>query len=291
LDNGQHMTMNRLFVDHLTVLDFSYLHPVRGIVGESWILDIELSGDLNEQGMVFDFAEVKNSLRYAAEALIDHKLVLPTSLPGLSLEANEQRMVMEYTAADGSKIAANTPENAMAILPLDHISSEAVENLLNTHLQAVVPDNVNEIKVNLRTETIKGAYYHYTHGLKKHTGDCQRIAHGHRSKLEIFTDGQRSQLTEYQWAKKWKDIYIGNRADVKTIEKYEGIDHTRFFYVAADGEFELLLPTQSVYLIDTDSTVEWIAEHIASSLKQQRPQNHFKVRCFEGVNKGAIAER
>ena len=285
------MTMNRLFVDHLTVLDFSYLHPGRGIVGESWILDIELCGDLNDQGMVFDFGEVKHALRYAAEALIDHKLVLPESLPGLALESDEKRMLMQYIAADGSKTEANTPDSAMAILPLDSITQEAVENLLNTHLRAVVPGNVSRIKVKLRTEAIKGAYYHYTHGLKKHLGDCQRIAHGHRSKLEIFTDGQRSQLTEYQWAKKWKDIYIGNRADVKAHEIHNGIDHIRFYYVAADGAFELLLPSHSVYLIDTDSTVEWIAEHIASSLKQQRPQNHFIVRCFEGVNKGAIAER
>lgn len=283
--------MNRLFVDHLTVLDFTYLHPARGLVGESWILDIDLSGDLNEQGMVFDFGEVKNTLRNAAEDFIDHKLVIPDDLPGLDVEKTDNRVFVSYETAAGQKIEASTPREAVAILPMRATSTEVMEALLSNHLQSVVPENVKSINVALQEEVIKGAYYHYSHGLKKHAGNCQRIAHGHRSKLEIYTDGQRSQLTEYQWAKKWKDIYIGSRADVKANEYHNGLLHTRFHYTAAQGEFELLLPTSSVYLIDTDSTVEWIAEHVASILKQQRPQNTFKVRCYEGVNKGAIAER
>ena len=55
--------MSRLFVDNLTVLDFSYFHPTRGVVGESWIVDVELVGDLNDEGMVFDFGHVKNCSR------------------------------------------------------------------------------------------------------------------------------------------------------------------------------------------------------------------------------------
>ena len=282
--------MNRLFVNQLTVLDFSYLHPIRGIVGESWIMNIELHGDLNEHGMLFDFGDVKNILRNAAEDFIDHKLVVPASLPGLIVDPTDNRIHMSFESSSGQKIEAKAPAEAIAIVPLADISTFAMEELLCEHLLSVVPGNVKSVKVALEEESVKGAYYHYTHGLKKHQGNCQRIAHGHRSKLEIYTDGQRSQLTEYQWAKKWKDIYIGSRDDLCGSEHHNNIMHTRFRYTAVQGEFELLLPSASVYLIETESTVEWIAEHIATTLKQQRPQNTFKVRCYEGVKKGAVAE-
>ncbi|WP_020408440.1 6-pyruvoyl trahydropterin synthase family protein [Hahella ganghwensis] len=283
--------MNRLFVDHLTVLDFSYLHPTRGIVGESWILDIELAGKLDEQGMVFDFGDVKKVLRDAAEDLIDHKLVIPQEIDGLEVDRDGNRINVAYNLLSGGRIESKTPESAIALLPCSDITIDEIQPILNEHLQSVVPDNVKSVKVTLREELIQGAYYHYTHGLKKHKGNCQRIAHGHRSKLEIFTDGQRSQLTEYQWAKKWKDIYLGSKTDVIGEESHQGTPHIRFGYEAEQGQFELLVPSPSTYLIDTDTTVEWIAEHIAQTLKQQRPQNIFLVRCYEGVKKGAIAER
>ncbi|MDG9667483.1 6-carboxytetrahydropterin synthase [Hahella sp. CR1] len=283
--------MNRLFVDHLTVLDFSYLHPLRGIVGESWIMDIELSGDLDEQGMVFDFGDVKKILRQAAEDMIDHKLVVPQDLLDMNVEQKGERIEVSCGFPGDAQFHISCPTDAIAALPLTEIDIESVEPLLTKHLQSVVPDNVKKVKIRLREENIQGAYYHYTHGLKKHAGNCQRIAHGHRSKLEIFADGQRSQLTEYQWAKKWKDIYIGSWEDVAQEETINGVEHIRFKYVASQGDFELLIPKKRVYMIDTDSTVEWIAEHIAQTLKKQRPQNWFTVRAYEGVKKGAIAER
>ena len=51
----------RLFVDQLTNVDFSYLCPARGLLGETWLASIQLVGSLDEQGMVCDFGTVKNT--------------------------------------------------------------------------------------------------------------------------------------------------------------------------------------------------------------------------------------
>ena len=45
-----------LFVNSLTVIDFSYLCNKRGAVGESWIVDLTLHGKLNEESMVLDLS-------------------------------------------------------------------------------------------------------------------------------------------------------------------------------------------------------------------------------------------
>ena len=66
--------------------------------------------------------------------------------------------------------------------------------------------------------------------------------------------------------------------------------HHRFRYEAAQGLFELLIPEDECYLIDSDSTVENLAAHIAAQLASEAPGKHFSVRAFEGIQKGALAE-
>jgi 6-pyruvoyl-tetrahydropterin synthase len=67
----------KLFVNDLTVMDFSYLCPVRGMVGESWIVDVVLDGGLNDESMVQDFGIVKKQLKKVIDDYVDHKLVVP----------------------------------------------------------------------------------------------------------------------------------------------------------------------------------------------------------------------
>src|SRR6185503_3971422 len=112
-------------------------------------------------------------------------------------------------------------------------------------LKKTVPPSVTAAHVKLRHETIAGSYYHYTHGLKKHAGHCQRIAHGHRSKLNLVVNGKRDERLERQWADRWRDIYLGTSADIAA----HGKGRIRFEYRSGEGEFELELPVDRCDLL------------------------------------------
>ena len=283
--------MNQLFVDNLTVIDFSYLHVERGILGESWIVDVELQGELDDQGMLFDFGDVKKKIKSIIDSEVDHKLVVPSAHPSVTITKQDSFIDLVFCSETGESIIHHSPVEALTEIEDNAISKENVSAYLCDKILEQLPANVTGITINLREEVIQNDFYHYSHGLKKHKGNCQRIAHGHRSKIEIFKDGQRDTNLEHQWANTFKDSYIGTEEDRIDQADINDIPHTQFSYIADQGPFKITLPTRQVYLMNTDTTVEWIATHIAEELKKQTPSSHFKVKAFEGVGKGAITER
>lgn len=283
--------MNHLFVDNLTVIDFAYLDPARGLVGESWIADVVLGGELDEQGMVFDFSNVKRTIKRIIDERVDHRLVIPRGYEGLSWNQDTPD-TFTWALTDGSHIIHRSPDEAVVWLSADRVIPSAVAALLERELLAVLPSNVTSVQINLREEVLEGAYYHYVHGLKKHLGNCQRIAHGHRSPIRIDRNGKRDEELERSWAKLWQDIYVGSEEDVvrRHVED-DDVAYITFEYESNQGEFALTLPEARVYMMNTDTTVEFIAAHIADELKAKLPSDSILVKAYEGVGKGAIASR
>jgi 6-pyruvoyl-tetrahydropterin synthase len=276
-----------LFVDNLTVIDFSFFHPNRGVVGESWIVDVELVGELNDEGMVFDFGHVKKLLKKAIDKGMDHTLVVPEQLEGLSIieQASNETIRLEYRVPLGEKqgqlsFAYESPREAVFIVDSDKVNITAARPLLEKHLNSLVPSNVRQVILNLRTEDIRNDFYHYSHGLKKHQGDCQRICHGHRSTIEIYKNGKRDVEAEHEWAERFADIYLITEADQLESE-YDGLLHVG--YDAEQGRFDVWLKPEQCYFMPGDSTVELIATHIADKLKAEQPNDSWKVKAFEGV--------
>lgn len=279
-----------LFVDQLTNVDFSYLDPVRGLLGETYLANIRLKGALDEQGMVCDFGKVKKQCRAWLDDELDHRLAVPAKSPHLSLEDLETEYRLEWRFGNGEVLKTRCPKYAIALVDTDLLTPESIASWCIGQLKALFPTSVDQLDLDFSIEIIDGASYHYSHGLKKHLGNCQRIAHGHRSRLDIWIDNEKAPEVEQDWAKKWSDIYIGTREDIRAEYSENGIDYLHFTYRSQQGEFELSLPKQRCYLIDTDSTVELIATHFAKETAKQFPKKQIKVKAFEGINKGAIAE-
>jgi len=283
--------MDQLFIENLTVIDFAYLDGDRGLVGESWIVDLLLGGELDDQGMVFDFGNVKRTIKRLIDEEVDHRLLVPADYSGLSWPEDEPETLI-WTLRNGQTIRHQGPAQSYLKLSGERLTSSTVARTLEQALKAVLPANVQTVELTLREEAINGPFYHYVHGLKKHRGNCQRIAHGHRSPIRIERNGRRDAELESWWARRWHDIYIGTEEDIAHEEiASSGEASVTFVYEADQGEFSLTLPKDRVYLLATDTTVEFIAAHLADECKRMHPTDLIRVKAYEGVGKGAIASR
>ena len=276
----------KLFVDNLTHVDFSYLHPERGLLGESWAVQLVLDGSLDQQGMICDFGVVKRRVKQWLDTHVDHQLVVPTGMQRLQLNTIDGVTEVNWQYPDGGRFICHAPEQAIAAVPVEAIDERGLAAWCRDQLLALFPDQVQGVELAFVPEPMDGYFYHYSHGLQQHDGNCQRIAHGHRSKIEIYRNDQRDEALEGEWAERFRDIYIGTRAHLRSDAKGEH----HYAYTAPQGAFELILPAKACYLIDTETTVEQIAMHLAAEIKHAHPSDQIIVRAFEGIGKGAIAK-
>lgn len=281
-----------LFVRDLTVIDFSYLCEKRGMLGESYIVDVELHGGLDDVSMVLDFSNVKKVIKKAIDELVDHKLAVPAQSAALISKISASTHVLRFNSQRGV-IQMAAPEQAVVAIPAVRIDEQSVSAYLQQCIKPLLPANVEKLVLTLRAEQSSGFYYHYSHGLKKHDGNCQRIAHGHRSTIQIYSDNMLSPRLNKYWCERWQDIYLGTEEDLCQPAALQYLtadkDGYSFRYQAAQGWFELTMPKQHCEIVTCDTTVECLAEYIAAQLKQLDNTKHYKVVAYEGVGKGAIA--
>ena len=280
-----------LFVDNLTNVDFSFLDPQRGLLGETWLANVRLLGDLDEQGMVCDFGQVKKVIRHWLDTELDHRLAVPVRSPDIRIEDQGETLRIHWKFGPaGEFIETSSPRDAIALVDAEVLTRESIATWCIAQLKQQFPMNIDQLELDFTLEAIDGAYYHYSHGLKKHRGNCQRIAHGHRSRIDIWANGIKAPALEQHWAELWRDIYIGTREDLIGQPIQAGIAYYQFAYTAEQGPFTITLPQRCCYLLDTDSTVELIAHHIAHTTRQHNPGSSIRVKAYEGIHKGAIAE-
>tara|TARA_R100001039_G_scaffold25269_1_gene16616 strand:+ start:1179 stop:2012 length:834 start_codon:yes stop_codon:yes gene_type:complete len=272
-----------LFVNHLTHIDVSLWCPTKGLVGCSWQVDAQLEGELGEDGMLFDFGEVKPWIKRTLDSGLDHTLLVPTQAPGVEVSECDEGLCIRTTTPYVMEVRG--PTEAFTLLPWALITLERVTQHLSAQLTEQRPANVERVTLTLSDELINGAAYGYSHGLKRHSGNCQRIAHGHRSRLHIFQEQQRQPQLEQQWGAWLDNRYLLEEADI--AEHSESQLTCR--YEAAQGSFSITLPSERCSVLPKPTTVEnialWLADQIA---KQTGTATH--VYAFEGIDKGATAQ-
>ena len=293
-----------LFYEHVTVLDYAYVDSLKGAIGNSLIVDVEFLGATDEDGVVYDFSYAKKKVKEIIDRDCDHRLIVPRNI--LKEQAGLTQLKYEF-GAHKELLFYEAPAQAFCQLSSDEISYESIANFLETQIMLEMPSTIASVKIHLREELLspQSAVFHYTHGLKNHYGNCQRLFHGHRNTLEIWINGQRSAKAEKEMADElfsanihfcsWENVV--NRGEIVKATSQELPEgrilapnlKVHIMYQSSQGKFYGEVPAHMVYLMHTETTVENLASHFAKVVKTRlKSSDLIRVRAFEGIGKGAF---
>ncbi len=275
----------RLFYDNVTVIDYAYLDQQQGVVGGSLIVDIELEGEVNTEGVIFDFSQAKKRIKQIIDLNIDHRLLVPQREKNLTLQQTKNNIELSFRSEQG-EIVYSAPLEGVVILEVEKLSLDVLARFIEKLLLGEMPVEVKQVQVGLRVESGEVQnFLYYSHGLKQHDGNCQRLLHGHRSKLEVLKEGTRCVKLE-RWLR--DDLFkrIVHFAFKKNI-LVESTKKIEIGYTAGQGEFFCALPSKLVHILPMETTVENLSHYFYQCLQEEYGEQKIEVIAFEGIGKGA----
>jgi 6-pyruvoyl-tetrahydropterin synthase len=287
----------KLFIKELDILDCAIFCDSHGIIGSSWHVNIEIEGQLDENGFVYDFSHTKKLVKETLKKTLDHALILPESHPSIKMNTQNDVTHLEINQ-HGEKWTYTCPEAAIYTVSNKEVNAESVARAAEKAVISNLPATVKAVRIDLCEESISdgSSIFRYTHGLPNHQGLCQRLFHGHRSKIVVLENGKKSPEKEMLIAEQWFSgrIHIAEPGQLKsqpwdlysTGPKGEQV---HLLYEAQEGEFEGTIPAEKVFLVEQATSIESIARGLCKALKGQFPKSNFTVIPHEGINKGGIA--
>jgi|SaaInlStandDraft_1057018.scaffolds.fasta_scaffold11318_5 6-pyruvoyl-tetrahydropterin synthase len=288
---GDRNEVVKLFVRELTVLDYAYFDSERGVLGGSLDVDVTFVGLLDHEGVVFDFSLAKKAVKRVIDDLCDHRLVLPKKYVR-SIEAG--RVEVDAIYGKGNQLLYQCPEEGLCLLEAEDYSLAAMRSYLMTEVMKAMPENVDRVELDFRDEDLGEApHYRYTHGLKQHYGNCQRLLHGHRNRVDVFIDGQRETSLESRVCDFWKDVHLGFPENIieshhKVGSRQDDLESITLDYTSTQGKFTLTLPGKAVYVMPYETTVENISRHLRDMVQEWvGSERHVEVFAYEGIRKGS----
>lgn len=291
-----------LFYKHVTVLDYAYLDHHKGLIGDALIVDMELVGDLDKEGVVFDFSYAKKKVKEIIDRDCDHRLCVPRNL----IKKNDKGDVsfsFKYGQVEES-LVYTCPEEGVCVIPSDHLSKATIKSHLENIIIEELPDNVVSVNLTLREEELPEGkpIFHYTHGLKEHYGNCQRLFHGHRNTVDVFVNGEQRHDLELYLTRdlfknnvhfcKWENVV--NKEEIEKVVgkdpvgRFDKLPRIEIEYTSKQGTFNGKLPGRSVYFLESETTVELLSIHFAKVIKEKVGETDIvTVNAYEGIAKGS----
>jgi len=293
-----------LFVKDVAKIDCAVFDPSQGIIGQSWYVDISLSGHLDANGFVYDFSPLKQLLRQVLATSFDHTMIIPIGSQAVQFEefdGNEQWKLRSRSRAGKETCWTYLcPKGAVFPIRCVALKTGIIEQEFSRLMRHRLPASVQSLSIRLREESIAPteAAYRYTHGIKGHAGLCQRLFHGHRSRIEIFIGEERRPDLEHFIAREvlGTNIHIASPDQIKDADMEIGKRGTSdelvtLSFTGSLGNYEGKLPANRIFVVEQETSVECIARELARIIKrEEKPSDRVRVVCYEGIDKGSVAE-
>lgn len=290
-----------LFCDKITVLDIAYYDKALGLVGDSYHVNVEFLGNTDEEGILIDFSHAKKKVKSLIDEICDHRFVLPKGMARVI----DNTFKLEYSfGSDNKSLYYEGPKEALCEIPFQYVSKEHIASYLEQELNNFFGSKFDQIKIALESESLdQKPILSYTHGLKQHYGNCQRLFHGHKNSVDIWVNNeQRKDLESYLVRDCFKaNIHFCLKENIHNLEEVETYlqdsygtpDNCPFVeirYTSSQGDFRALLPSEMVYVLEDESTVENLSAHFAKLIRNKiGGTDKIKIKAYEGIAKGAIS--
>ncbi len=300
-----------IFLKEVSTLDCAVFDGKQAVKGMTWLADVFISGALDKNHFVWDFGKAKKNIKNIIDKYFDHVLILPADSPHCTqktgINGTNIKVILDIEPevtdhGDQKNIAMeyDAPAASYAFIPGALFSVANLEEAIALKIKESLPPGVQSLKVKLNEEIgdAHALFFHYTHGLAGHDGACQRLFHGHRSKVEVRIDGQRDFAIE-----KWlvgevlkESIHIAVTSQIPSFRGGEDIlpvdesHKIQMSYDGSQGSYKAQIPSSKVLMIEEETSVECLADFLFNKVKERVPGKLVSLMVFEGVNKGAIRE-
>lgn len=293
-----------IFIKNLTILDAAVLDSTEGPLGQSWYVDVVLSGPKNDEGVVIDFAKGKRRVKEIIDTHFDHRLFVGEN----HFRSDGGRGLVSLTfrdkknAAEQLFFALDSYENGLVVFAsgseATHPNLKEIETAIETRVLKDMQPLVSAVNITLRPHEQRNEknFFSYTHSLRQHDGNCQRF-HGHSNIVEVLKNGIFDADLSAEVAAKLDGCYlVANEYLVQTSDtafsKLKALGGNEknvvgIRYQGSQGEVLALVPKQKVMVLPAESTIENISDFIKQSILKN--DSNLQVIAYEGIQKGALS--
>lgn len=302
--------LGSIFLNDVTKVDCAIFDPTKGVFGQSWQVDVTLTGPLGDTGFVYDFSSLKKMVRQVLKSSVDHALIMPINSQVVQFRGMEMRgadksecwHMKSRVGKTGAECEWSYRSPGGAVFPSRSVavSKGVLEQELVKSLKHRLPQEILGVTCILKEAEADPteAVFRYTHGIARHDGMCQRLFHGHRCAIQIFVGEERRPDLEHYVA---RDV-MGSHVHIATPSQFKvgmiepGMrgktkEPVTLGYEGTQGYFEATIPADRVFCVERETSIECITREIARLVKrEENTAERVRVICHEGINKGAQAD-